>query len=321
KISWESIRYGRNPAEFANTPPPVMESALFKDAGHAILRSNGEKKLTAVFSFAPYRGFHSHFDMLSFIFFGFGQEICVDPGRAESQAYRLPVHKFWYKGTVSHNAVLVDFKPQGDTTTSELLFFDANSNCPAAAAKTENAYPGVDQTRLLALTPDYLLALDVIKSNKAAIFNWICHFEAEKLISDSPTRSVNAAGLGQGFEYIKNAGEGKSINLAKFELLQQTFKTCLTVFAKDRLNFFTGDGPKGSIAKRCPLVIVSNADKTKSLAFAATLEPVKNTVAPTIKNIELSQNGKLLTIKVFRTGGTDVFTYDGKNKFSAQLVK
>ena len=37
-----------------------------------------------------------------------GRELGVDPGRARSQAYRLPIHTGWYKATVGHNAVLVD---------------------------------------------------------------------------------------------------------------------------------------------------------------------------------------------------------------------
>ena len=51
----------------------LLESMVFEDAGHAILRTRGDAGLTAAMTFGPYGGFHGHFDKLSFVFFGFGQ--------------------------------------------------------------------------------------------------------------------------------------------------------------------------------------------------------------------------------------------------------
>ena len=62
---------------------PALQSQVFAGAGHAILRTQGPAGLTAAFTFGPYGGFHGHFDKLSFVFFGHGQELGVDPGRAE----------------------------------------------------------------------------------------------------------------------------------------------------------------------------------------------------------------------------------------------
>jgi hypothetical protein len=319
--SWESIRFGRNPPEAMNIAKTALNSIVFRDAGHAILRSNGPKQLAAVLSFAPYRGFHSHFDMLSFVFFGLGREICVDPGRAASQAYRLPIHKFWYKGTISHNAVLTNFKQQKEAGVSRLLFFNPDSARPAAAAETNDTYPGVSHIRMLALNQDYLLVVDILNSKSPDIFSWVCHFEADSMISATPVTGADISKLGNGFDYIKNAAKGNSADMAKFEFVQKSFKTCLNVAAKGQLNFWTGDGPKESIKKRCPMIIVSNADKSSSVCFAATLEPVKSNEKPTIEKIELDESNGLLTIKVFRTSGTDIFKYDKKAKLSMTFSK
>ena len=319
--SWESIQCGRNPPESAKIAAPALNSSVFKDAGHAILRSSGQKRLTAVLSFAPYRGFHSHFDMLSFIFFGFGQEICVDPGRAASQAYRLPIHNFWYKGTISHNAALTDFNPQQGAKSSRLLFFNPDSACPAAAAETGDAYAGVSQIRLLALTPDYLLVVDIISGKSPAVFGWTCHFEAEKMTSGTPAKAADISKIGPGFDYIKNAAEGRAVNTAGFEFMQKPVNTYLNVFAKGQLNFFIGDGPKEDINKRCPVVIVSNAEKAASICFAATLEPVKNNEKPAIEKIELNEDNGLLTVRVFKANGEDVFKYDKKAKLTVEFSK
>lgn len=321
EASWESIQFGRNPLEAMNIAKTALSSVVFRDAGHAILRSNGPKQLAAVLSFAPYRGFHSHFDMLSFVFFGLGQEICVDPGRATSQAYRLPIHKFWYKGTISHNAVLTNFKQQKEAESSKLLFFNPGGACPAAAAETNGTYPGVSHIRLLALNQDYLLVVDVLNSKSPDTFAWVCHFEADSMSSTTPMTGVDISKLGHGFDYIKNAAKGSSAGMAKFEFVQKSFKTCLNVAAKGQLNFLTGDGPKENIKKRCPMIIVSNADKSSFICFAATLEPLKGNEKPTIEKIEMDESNGLLTIKVFRTTGADVFKYDKKTKLSMTFSK
>jgi len=129
--SFESILLGRPIHTSAELP--VLQSMVFEDAGHAILRGQGPAGLTAAMTFGPYGGFHGHFDKLSFVLFGFGKELGVDPGRAASQAYRLPIHTNWYKATISHNAVLVDGRSQ-KPAAGKLEFFDRKDGYTAVAA-------------------------------------------------------------------------------------------------------------------------------------------------------------------------------------------
>ncbi len=118
-----SIMFGRTP-----TPAPArpqLSSRLFPAAGHAILRTSGAAQLAAAMTFGPYGGFHGHLDKLSFVFYGRGEELGYDPGRARSQAYRLPIHRNWYKATLGHNCVLVDRKPQRPATGRLVSFATA----------------------------------------------------------------------------------------------------------------------------------------------------------------------------------------------------
>jgi Alginate lyase/Heparinase II/III-like protein len=313
--SWESIRYGRNLKDSTNKKKVKLESTLLEDSGHAILRRDGKKGLVAAFSFAPYHGFHSHFDIMSFVFFGFGEELGVDPGRAASQAYRLPIHKFWYKGTVSHNAVLVDFKPQKGAKTSKLLFFDNNTDYTAAAAKTSNAYPGVSQTRLLALTDDYLLVIDIMTAEKPSTFSWIYHNEGKEMSADIPMKMTDITKLGPGFDYIKNASSGRVENLAQLGFADGKVNTFLSVAALGKLNVIVGDGPKGRVTERVPLAIVSNAGKRRNITFAAVLEPVKWGKKPVIHKVKLQEKEGKLIIKIISKKNTDIFEYNSKKEF------
>ncbi|MFA6109700.1 MAG: heparinase II/III family protein [Candidatus Latescibacterota bacterium] len=130
--TWDAVLYGRT------APPsgavPAATSVLAPGAGHALLRLDGsEGPVSAALTFGPFGGFHGHFDKLSFVYFGLGRELGHDPGRAGSQAYRLPVHRNWYRATISHNAVVVDRQSQ-EGAAGELELFLAH---PEVAAHPE----------------------------------------------------------------------------------------------------------------------------------------------------------------------------------------
>ena len=78
---------------------------------------------STLLTFAPFGGFHGHFDKLSFVWYARGRERGVDPGRAASQAYRLPIHTQWYRATLAHNTVVVDGKSQ-EGAAGRLLAFE-----------------------------------------------------------------------------------------------------------------------------------------------------------------------------------------------------
>jgi Heparinase II/III-like protein len=282
------------------------------------LRRDDEKGLVAVFSFAPYHGFHSHFDIMSFVFFGYGKELGVDPGRATSQAYRLSIHKFWYKGTISHNAVLVDYKPQKGATQSKLLLFENTADYAVAAAKTSSGYSGVTHTRLLALTKDYLLVIDLLDAKKASTFSWIYHNEGQGITTEIPTKNIDIAKLGPGFDYIRDARSGTAVKQAKFYFADDSVEVALLVAAQVKLNVVTGNGPKGKVTERVPLAMVSNARKRSLMSFAAVLEPIKNGKKGIVNNVELQDKSGSVIIKVHHKSGTDIFKYNGKKEFSVQ---
>jgi hypothetical protein len=169
---------------------------VFEDAGHAILRTRGEAGLTAALTFGPYGGFHGHLDKLSFVLCGFSEELGVDPGRARSQAYRLPIHSRWYKATLAHNSVLVDGQSQ-KPAAGKLLQFESGDDYALAAASCAEAYPGVSHTRWLVLTPTHLLGIDRLQSEKEHRFDWLYHNQGRAVTCTVARGPCGPAALGR----------------------------------------------------------------------------------------------------------------------------
>jgi hypothetical protein len=287
------------------TQPAVLESMVFEDAGHAILRAKGAAGLTAALTFGPYGGFHGHFDKLSFVFFGFARELGVDPGRARSQAYRLPIHSKWYKATISHNAVLVDGQSQ-KPAAGKLLRFDSKDAYAVAAASCDDAYPGVKHTRWLILTGTYLLVVDKLQSDAAHRFHWLYHNKGQRLVCEAATESANLAGEVPGGEYIRNARRGATGGLIRARVEDAGVATCLTMDAQEGTVVTAGEGVGGSVNDRVPMMMVGAEGREAS--FAAVLEPVPTGDQPQVTDVRLAAAGEGMTVTVTSGPHTDTMT-------------
>ena len=206
RTTWDSVLLGRN---IGRLPAPLRWKApSFCAAGHAILRSKGEAGLACALTFGPYGGFHGHFDKLSFVFFGYGRELAVDPGRARSQAYRLPIHSGWYKATLGHNTVLVDRKSQAPAT-GQLECFAANDRYGAVVAQCTEAYPGIRHRRALCQTPTYLLVFDDLAGSGEHSFDWVYHNQGKTAECEAAQQAVELDKAFVGSEYLNNVRSGR----------------------------------------------------------------------------------------------------------------
>jgi hypothetical protein len=307
-VSWDSVRFGRDVTRTAE--PPTLTSRVFAGAGHAILRTEGEANLTAAFTFGPYGGFHGHLDKLSFVFFGWGQELGVDPGRAASQAYRLPVHKRWYKGTISHNAVLVDTAPQRPAQ-GRLALFAANARYAAVAARCDGAYPGVEHRRLLVLTPTYLLVLDRLAADKERRFDWVYHNRGTVAECDAAAESADAPKSFVGMEYVKNGRTGSTDGPVRVRFVGKAADVRLTVAPAPDTAVLTGDGVGASVLDRVPLAMVTR--RGRDADFAAVLEPVRRESPPAVDDVTLERRADGVSVTVRRGDVRDIISWgDGE---------
>ncbi|MFT5299583.1 MAG: hypothetical protein ACI814_000356 [Mariniblastus sp.] len=299
--TWDSIMLGR--AVDKSHPVNVLESKLFPAAGHAIIRTGKPNGLSSVITFGPYGGFHGHFDKLSFVFFGLGKELGVDPGRARSQAYRLPIHTNWYKATISHNAVVVNQQSQSPAS-GQLLLFNSTQSHSAAIARCVDAYPGVQQTRLLFQTSDYLVVFDDLQSDQNNRFDWLYHNRANSIQCDVAKKDAAPEPNFLGMEYVRNARVGSTNQSVTAAFISKNISTHLTLDARADTEVLIGDGVGGSVMERIPLIRVTRHGK--SARFAAVLEPVRED-GPTVNTVNWKEQGDgSILISVNRDGRTDL---------------
>ena len=280
KPSWLSVFYGRDVSKRAEMP--ASKSKVFPGAGHAILHTDGPGKLSAAVSFGPYGGFHGHFDKQSFVFFGHGQELAVDPGRAKSQAYRLPIHTQWYKSTVGHNTILVDGKDQKGAT-GKLIAFKANSSYAAVVTDDGEAYADVEHNRFLLLTPTYLLMIDELtaKDDKEHTFEWLYHNRGTEVACDLPQGQGKLSSVA-GYKYLQDL---KAFAVSKEGQIKAVFKmdklnVHLTMAGLPGDEVVTASGPFRSVEDRVPMIIVRR--RGKGALFVTTLEPVPSGGKPEV---------------------------------------
>jgi len=293
KRDFQAIQLGR-PLQSQKESSP-LRSIVFEDAGHAILRTSAPAGLTAAMTFGPYGGFHGHFDKLSFVFFGYADELGVDPGRARSQAYRLPIHTNWYKATISHNTVLVDRKSQ-KPATGKLRLFECENDYTVVAASCDEAYAGVEHTRWLVMTGIYLLVFDTLQSDVEHRFDWIYHNRGEKIMCDVVRNKVNLADEYTGGEYIEEGRQAVTDDMVCMQFKGQDVTTHLTVAAQDDTTVTLGQGIGASITDRVPMTMIGR--NGHQAHFAVVLEPVIVGNTPRVTAIRFTKTNECLSIVV-----------------------
>lgn len=305
--SWDKILLGHE-----NPVKPVQKGAvsrLIPGAGHAILATNGPGKLTAAITFGPYGGFHGHFDKLSFVFFGYGQELGVDPGRAASQAYRLPIHQQWYKASTGHNVVLADGRSQKEAE-GKCLAFNSDISYAAVTADAGPAFSNISHKRFMLLSPHYLFIVDELKSEdgKEHTFDWLYHNKGQSVSCNLPSGEGFLGTSPQGYDYLKDilAYRPDSDLPIRMKISGEKTDLLFTMQGQEKDEIFTATGPFASIEDRVPLIIVRR--KGNLVRFAVLLEPVPTGKGSSIKKLE-ALTGTELNYSIIYEGGEDFISF------------
>jgi hypothetical protein len=264
--------------------------------------------MSALLTFAPFGGFHDHFDRLSFVWHAFGRERGVDPGRARSQAYRLPIHGGWYRATLAHNTVVVDGRSQQENG-GELLGFVEGEDFVAVAARTVAAWPGVVHARALCMTDDYLLVLDRLTGDRDHRFDWIYHDRGPGLSCAVATGAVaGAAGL-RGEEFVAWIAEGRTEDGVEVGFGRDEGGAVLRVAAGGATTVRLGTGPLQSVDDRAPFVALER--RGMAVTFAGVLQAAAPGRAADVTEVLCREQGSDLEVTVVRGAGRETWRWDG----------
>lgn len=92
--------------------PPGPPSRVWPDSGQMVMRSGWDRAAQwAYFDTGPLGGWHGHYDNLHLSVFAFGRSLLVDGGR---YTYKDDAWRGYFRGSASHNVVLVDGQGQND---------------------------------------------------------------------------------------------------------------------------------------------------------------------------------------------------------------
>ena len=306
EVTWESVLAGRTiplqQVEFEN------ESILLPDGGHAILRGRAPASFSLAMQFGKYGTSHSHFDKLSFILYGNGQQLGLDSGKRHSVDYESDVHQAYYRGTIGHNAIVVDGHPQQrNTNNCELLEFEAEGVIPYVGAASSELYDGVRQVRWLAVAPEYVLVLDQLHSNEEHVYDWWYHCKGE----NGTVEQANSVGqprkesVDPGLKYIADIQRGNASENLLWEVSRNAGQFRLTLANESETSVLTGTGPLTSLDKRVPAVRFTRTGK--DVTFAAALEFVDQGQEPFVSNIQVVVKEEKTSVTVSHANGNDRF--------------
>ena len=202
--------------------PPAVRSKGFPHGGYYILRSGwggageayqDERQL--IFDCGPLgAGNHGHLDLLSFEASAYGAPLIVDPGRYTYDESGPINWRILFRGTASHNTVLVDeqnqtrylpgkrrYKIQGPEPEHELRTFVSTTGLDYLhGIAISHEYPVVHERKVLFIGGEYWVIVDLLRAQESHRYDLRFHLTPAALgnvslsLSDD-TLSVHAPQL------------------------------------------------------------------------------------------------------------------------------
>jgi hypothetical protein len=303
------------------TPPPAP-SAVYPSQGFAMLRSEEGPRywtsgaLAAVLRLGGAVG-HGHKDYFHLILHGKGRLLYPDLNIIQYE----PTYLNWTHEGIAHNTLLVDRQsPRPGKFTTRQDF------SPGAKffAISGSAFPHVDQTRALLLTPDYLA--DVFRAGdtrgRERTFDWVVH-GLGRLYPGNPAAYRPTDALVPFYWWVDNergrrtnatwqadwvqhsAGVQPGVQPFGKDWFGQTVGVRLTMLGANGTRVYCGDGPitdgppyhrlDGNPEGSSPLVLARR--KAPAVTFAAVHEPYER--RPTIRRVRrLDETPKAVAMAV-----------------------
>ncbi|WP_299386823.1 alginate lyase family protein [uncultured Lacinutrix sp.] len=264
--------------------------------GVAILRN---KDVELVFKYAAQGSSHGHYDKLSYSLYEKGDEVIQDYGLArfvnieqKGGGNYLKENKTWAKQTIAHNTVTQNETSHftgkyeiGSKHHSVLNYFSSeNEAVQVASAKEDNAYPGTEMLRTMAIIKDedfekpYVLDIMKVTSNKANKYDFPYYFLGQVVETNfdyKVPKSLTTLGDKNGYQHLFVEGTAKaSSDNSKLSWLNKgRFYTLTSVTSTNDELLFTRIGandPEFNLRREAALML--RRKNTKNTLFVSAIE-------------------------------------------------
>ena len=264
--------------------------------GVGILRN---EDIELVFKYAAQGSSHGHYDKLSYSLYEKGEEIIQDYGLArfvnieqKGGGNYLKENKTWAKQTIAHNTLTQNetshFNAKyeiGSKNHSVLHYFSSeNESVQVVSAKEENAYPGTEMLRTMAIIKDedfekpYMFDIMKVTSNKANQYDFPYYFLGQVLKTNFEYKipeTLKALGSKYGYQHLYLEGFAKATTgNTKFSWLNKgKFYTLTTVTNTNDEILFTRIGandPEFNLRREAALML--RRKDAKNTIFVSIIE-------------------------------------------------
>jgi hypothetical protein len=213
-----SFLYGEH-IPFGSIAPPTAPSSIFPEAGIAILRADESPAYWTNGSIAVLqmmaRGYgHDHRDKMMIVMHAGGRLLYPDLNCIQYE----PPSINWTANSVAHNTLVVD---RGKTANAPFTYRNEFTPDVKFLATTASCYPGVTQTRALALTREYLLDLFWAASDLPHTYDWVLH-ALGKLHLENPANYRPSSDLLRDYWWIENELRRDTAQSWRADFIQQT---------------------------------------------------------------------------------------------------
>ena len=192
-------------ADFSPGPAPKLESTLFPQIGHAMLRAGrGENAMAVLLDYGPF-GSHGNPDKMTISLYAHDQVLCPDG----ITGYWWPTTFMYECQTIGHNTVVVDEKTQFPTAGKTLNAWLPAPGVTIVDAQDGEANVGVSMRRTLALTDRYLLDLFTVASDEVHRYDWAYHSFGTLKTSLQLTPKAGTLGVTDGYQCITGVRRGE----------------------------------------------------------------------------------------------------------------
>lgn len=331
-----------------------------KDGGVAIIRNKTDgNEMTLVMKYASQGLSHGHYDKLSFSYYQNSTEVLQDYGLArfvnieqKGGGNYLKENTTWAKQTIAHNTIIQnetshfggDFEIGNQFSSKKYLYDVSNPKVQIISANENNAYPGTNIQRTMALIQEegyekpFLLDIIQLDSKTANQYDLPFYYFGQIMTANfayETAKTLEPFGKANGYQHLwKEASSVLKTDNAKISWMNDGSFYTLTAAtqANDELYFVrTGANDPNFNLRRDPGIVLrrKNAQKTTYVSvlethgsYSTVTESAKNATS----NIEslkvVYEDSSYIAVEIkSKSGVSSFFILSTKNNKESQKHK